>query len=240
MAGGRVPDVEAVVLDVGGVFVVPAGAAVRTALARVGVDVDPGDDEVVAAHYHGMAAYDRSDDRPERWPAYVDAYLGFLGVEADAAATAVMLEAWHGPSDGLWVHVLDDNVAALRALADADVPLAVVSNSDGTVEALLGRLGVAQVGAGPGVPVAAIVDSGVVGVTKPDPALFAPALAALDLDPGRCLYVGDSYRNDVVGGRAAGMAVAQIDPFGLAPDDGQRRVADLAEVAATLVGERRL
>jgi putative hydrolase of the HAD superfamily len=45
------------------------------------------------------------------------------------------------------------------------------------------------------------------GCNKPHPRIFEQALSQMALDPGRALYVGDSYRHDVGGARAAG-----IDP----------------------------
>ena len=44
------------------------------------------------------------------------------------------------------------------------------------IESVLGRFGVCQVGEGEGVPVVIIVDSTIVGVAKPDPAIFSFAL----------------------------------------------------------------
>ena len=50
-----------------------------------------------------------------------------------------------------------------------------------------GTAGSARSGSGAGVPVACVIDSAVVGVAKPDPAIFAPALAALgNPDPCAC------------------------------------------------------
>lgn len=43
------------------------------------------------------------------------------------------------------------------------------------------------------------------GYRKPHPRAFAPALAASDCAPERCLYVGDSLANDIAGANAAGM-----------------------------------
>lgn len=51
-----------------------------------------------------------------------------------------------------------------------------------------------------------IVVSGEVGVAKPDPAIFALALAQLGVRPDEALYVGDSVANDLHGAAAAGMA----------------------------------
>lgn len=51
-----------------------------------------------------------------------------------------------------------------------------------------------------------IVVSGEAGVAKPDPAIFALALAQLGVGAGEALYVGDSVENDLYGAAAAGMA----------------------------------
>ena len=77
-----------------------------------------------------------------------------------------------------------------------------------------------------------IIDSAVVGVAKPDPAIFAIALKALNVPAGpNVLHVGDSLRYDVAGARAAGLQPVHMDPFGFcpAPDDHPhiRRLADL-------------
>ena len=55
--------------------------------------------------------------------------------------------------------------------------MGVVSNASGQIEAML-RRGIAQVGPGDHVDMRVIVDSHVVGVAKPDPAIFDHALPA--------------------------------------------------------------
>ena len=47
--------------------------------------------------------------------------------------------------------------------------------------------------------------SDVVGLAKPDPALFRLACSRLDVSPERSVYVGDSLALDVGGSNAAGM-----------------------------------
>lgn len=54
----------------------------------------------------------------------------------------------------------------------------------------------------------AIVVCEEVGALKPDPAVFAHATAEAGVAPGEVLYVGDSFRSDVEGGRNAGWRVA--------------------------------
>ena len=54
----------------------------------------------------------------------------------------------------------------------------------------------------------AIVVSEEVGVMKPHPRIFRHATERAGVEPGAILYVGDSLRSDVEGGRAAGWQVA--------------------------------
>lgn len=224
-------DVEAVIFDVGGVFVVPSPPIVRAGLAGI-PGIDQADDGAfVAAHYHGIAAYDRSEDPPERWPAYLEAYLAALGAAADAEARARAVELWRTPSTGLWTHAVAHHVAALhRIAAETDVRLGIISNSDGTIEQVLAEQQIAQVGDGPGVDVEVIVDSHLVGVVKPDPTIFSFALEPMGLAPERCAYVGDSFRNDVEGAAAAGLTPFHVDPHGLGPAGGHRRIREVGDL----------
>ncbi|MEO1064604.1 MAG: HAD family hydrolase [Actinomycetota bacterium] len=224
-------DVDAVIFDVGGVFVVPSPTVVRDRLAGIaGIDDAP-DGAFVAAHYHGIAAYDRSEDPPERWPAYLAAYLTALGAATDDEARTRAIELWRTPSTGLWTHAVAHHVAALQRIADeADVRLGIISNSDGTIEQVLADQRIAQVGDGPGVPVEVIVDSYLVGVTKPDPTIFPFALEPMGLPPERCAYVGDSFRNDVEGATAAGLTPVHVDPHGLGPAGEHRRVHEVGDL----------
>jgi HAD superfamily hydrolase (TIGR01662 family) len=58
------------------------------------------------------------------------------------------------------------------------------------------------------------------GCSKPHPAIFEQALAQMDLEAARVLFVGDSYHHDVRGARGAGMAAALVDRSnGAAPRD---------------------
>ena len=50
-----------------------------------------------------------------------------------------------------------------------------------------------------------IVLSEELGIRKPDSGIFHHTASLLEVQPSDCLYVGDSYRNDIVGAKAAGM-----------------------------------
>lgn len=49
-----------------------------------------------------------------------------------------------------------------------------------------------------------------VGRLKPDPAPFHALAEALGLEPARILYIGNSYRNDVLGAAGVGMPVVHL------------------------------
>ncbi len=50
------------------------------------------------------------------------------------------------------------------------------------------------------------------GIRKPDPRIFLRAAQVLDVHPDECLFVGDSYSNDVVGAKSAGMHACWYNP----------------------------
>jgi putative hydrolase of the HAD superfamily len=59
-----------------------------------------------------------------------------------------------------------------------------------------------------------VVLSSVFGRRKPDPEVFLEAARRAEVEPGRCVYVGDNPKRDVIGARRAGfgMVVLIIDP----------------------------
>ena len=204
---------RAVLLDVGGVFLVPHGGFVTEALAEVGAGVEDPDFE--RAHACGIAEVDlelgKGDDTLRYLQGYVEA-LGVLPADRPRALDA-LLALWDTPSVDLWSQPVSGSIHGLCKLAERDLPLGIVSNSDGTVEERLRRQRICQVGTGDGVQVVVIIDSSVVGVAKPDPRTFAPAIAALGLPADEIAFVGDSIRYDVKGSESAGLLPIHFDPY---------------------------
>ncbi|MGI8794245.1 MAG: HAD family hydrolase [Acidimicrobiales bacterium] len=229
----QLPEFDGVTLDVGGVFVVPRHDRLLAALATVGITCDA--DRLWDGHYLAMHAVDAEESEAETFDTYVPAFCHHLGLRDDDLAKAVeVIEPMFGPS-GLWSQPIAESVDALRALHAAGIPMAVVSNADGTVASVLAEAGVCQVGDGPHVPVLAIVDSGALGVAKPDPATFAPALeafASLGIPADRVLHVGDSVHYDVLGAEAAGMAAVHFDPRRLCGASDHAHIQSLVDLLA--------
>lgn len=123
----------------------------------------------------------------------------------------------------------DAHHLAMHAV-DAEQSPAETFDADGSAERLLSEVGVCQVGEGPHVPVTAVIDSGAVGVAKPDPRIFHRGLEALGTERARTLHVGDSVHYDVRGATAAGMPAVHFDPRGLCRATDHPHVASLTDL----------
>jgi 2-haloalkanoic acid dehalogenase type II len=75
------------------------------------------------------------------------------------------------------------------------------------------------------------------GIWKPDPLIFARALARFDVTPDEAIYVGDSPEHDVAGARAAGVTSVWINRRGRVWPGGVRadfEISDLTELPSLL------
>jgi putative hydrolase of the HAD superfamily len=223
-------------LDAGGVLLFPQPDEMAEPLRTAGLSLDLAAFE--RAHYRAMSMLDvpgsPTPGRDNWWASYLTDYITECGVAA-TRVEELAAEIAGMPSLG-WTHVGPGVAAGLRGLAALGVPLGIVSNSDGSVEAELRRLGVCQVGDGDGVRVGVVVDSEVVGVAKPDPEIFRIALDALGVPAsGSVLHVGDSLRYDVTGALAAGLRPVHLDPYGYCPaPDGHEHITALTDIRADL------
>lgn len=107
--------------------------------------------------------------------------------------------------------------------------IAVISNADGRIDAVLNRCGIADC-------FASITDSGIVGTEKPHPAIFEAALRKMKADPAESLYVGDVYSVDYVGARNAGMQAVLFDVAGAYREQEWPRVESLDRLESWLRG----
>ena len=201
---------DAVLFDAGGVLVLPDPTVLSPLLAYFGGDVSI--DAHRRAHYAGMKAKADADAPEGAWGVYNDAYVAALEVpvheRAEAAEVLERTRYYH-----TWRWVIPESREALDRLARSGVPMGVVSNASGQIEAMLARH-ICQVGPGPHVEMRVIVDSHLVGVAKPDPAIFDHALPAFaEFDRARIAYVGDSVTMDIGAARAAGVHPILVDPF---------------------------
>lgn len=234
-------------MDVGGVFHLPRIERVTPAFAELGYRVDDRE-RLFRAHHAAMAELDRRpgvvDDLRENeappavvFAAYDRGLARALGVADEKLDSATVALSGLFAEIGAWGTLVPGSLEGLRAVAATGVRLAVVSNSDGTVEERLRQEGVAQVGPGAGVQVEVVVDSGVVGFQKPDPRIFHYALDAVGVSADRAWHVGDSVAMDVHGALAAGVTPIHVDPFddcpGGPPHEHVRSLLQLASLLAS-------
>lgn len=208
---------RAVLLDAGGVIVLPDRGLLAGALRAIGIDIDP--DAVPRAHYRAVRALDRAAHRgPSRArdragsatlrSDYTAALLPQLGIVPGRSAEAVAV--WEHLADRatsgrvLWSEPTPGALATISGLRRAGIAVVVVTNSDGHAEENLAASGVA------GLPV---IDSTVVGAAKPARRIFEIALARAGADPRATVHVGDTLANDIVGARAAGITPIHFDPL---------------------------
>ncbi len=100
--------------------------------------------------------------------------------------------------DALRFHAYPEVPSTLRELRRRGFRLVVVSNWDVSLHERLDELGLTPLLDG-------AVASAELGVAKPDPAIFAHALAIAGSAPERAWHAGDSAEADVAGARAAGV-----------------------------------
>jgi putative hydrolase of the HAD superfamily len=223
------PPIEAVLVDVGGVLLLPDHDRIAGTFARAGVHVDRS--RFDRAHYAGVAALDEfTEGDRDIWVRYNRAYARACDTPEDALDEAVEHLLNEFAAGAVWSRIVPGSVEALRELTALDAPLAIVSNAAGDTEQRLREYGVCQLGPGKGAEVAAILDSTVVGVAKPDPRIFELALQALDVPPDRAIHVGDTPGADVAGARAAGVHPVLVDPHSFHPHLDVERVASLLDV----------
>jgi FMN phosphatase YigB (HAD superfamily) len=139
---------------------------------------------------------------------------GLAGVDDDARTDALL--------EALRFVAHDDARAALADARRHGAVVIVVSNWDVSLAEVLERVGLAAL-------VDAVVTSAAVGARKPEPAIFAHALALAGTRADRSRHVGDSLAEDVTGARACGIRPVLLRRDG-SREPGVQTIASLAEL----------
>jgi putative hydrolase of the HAD superfamily len=199
--------IRAVLLDALGTLLElePPAPALVAALAQRGIAVDEAQARAALAvemrHYraHCIEAAD-----PDRLAALRADCTEVLRAQLPSHARGLdAAELQDALLRSLRFAVYPEVVGELLALRDAGATLIVVSNWDISLHGVLEQTGLTALLHG-------VVTSAQAGVAKPDPAIFARALALAGATAGEALHAGDDVELDVGGARAAGVRAVLI------------------------------
>jgi HAD superfamily hydrolase (TIGR01549 family) len=138
------------------------------------------------------------------WRSLMEILLAGGNVASERVAE---LAAWlwdEQPRRNLWRRPIPGMIELVRELKRRGTPIAVISNSEGHLAELVEELGWSR-------DFDVVVDSGRLGIDKPDPRIFAHACAALGVRNSDLLHVGDAWEADVQGALAASASAVWFD-----------------------------
>jgi HAD superfamily hydrolase (TIGR01509 family) len=222
---------RAVFFDAGGTLIYLDRRFIIERLADHGLDISDeafaAADRVATTHAVQLMRSGIATDDASRWREYGARLLRELGCGAAALADVADAVRERHREGRLWTHVEPGTVELLDELRGRGFILVIVSNADGRVADFLRLAGLAE-------RFADIIDSGIVGVEKPDPRIFRIACERAGVRPDQAVHVGDIAEIDVVGASGAGVAPILFDPHGTCEDATCTRISALAELAALL------
>jgi len=174
----------------------------------------------------------KSEGHAAAWLGMIEAQLTSGGVPTERISE---LGAWlwtEQPKRNLWRRPIPGMLELVRELKAHGAPIAIISNSEGHLAELIDELGWAR-------EFDVVVDSGRLGIDKPDPRIFSHACGALGVSNQELLHVGDAWQADVQGALGASAAAVWFDAEHAARSlparvYGAANAAELREVLARL------
>lgn len=222
------PRVRALVLDAGNTLVFLDHARVADVIGGATTEQALRAAEAQAKRrYQALLA--AGGGHEQGFPLYFRALFEEAGLSPATSLSLVpLIERAHLDAN-LFSRVPEGTAESLDRARAGGMRVGVVSNSEGTLAALLDRVGL-------GSRLEFVLDSALEGVRKPDPEIFRRALRRLDLPADETIYAGDIPDVDVSGARSAGMHAVLVDPFDHFPDyTAAPRVASVVELVERLL-----
>ena len=164
------------------------------------------------------------------WGEYLRALVERTGVREAERLRIIERVAERFRDITLWSVVLPETPPFLMKLCAQGYFLGVISNSIGTMEEQLERVGLVR-------HFDTVLDSAIVGVEKPHPEIFQMALSRVPpcgLQPAEALFVGDTNATDMGGAQLAGLRGVLIDRVGAYPHATCPRITLLPELGGIL------
>lgn len=176
----------------------------RGRLAERGARFDVASARATAERAWQIYGERKSDGHALAWSAMMQAQLEGGGL-SDATARELADWLWsEQPRKNLWRRPIAGMIELVRELKQGGARVAVISNSEGYLAELIDELGWRDA-------FDVVVDSGRVGIDKPDPRIFRHACAELGVEAAQLLHVGDSWEADVEGALSAGASAVWFD-----------------------------
>jgi putative hydrolase of the HAD superfamily len=222
-----------VFLDAGGTLLFPEPSAAdifRRALSTRGHHVDRETVSRILRTPEMIVSLIRPLD-PERAAEYyreVNArVIEHLGFELDDAVLDGIHNQFNAPVT--W-KTYPEALGILRDLRKVGFRLGIISNASPALPETLRKTGIAEY-------LDTIVCSADVGAEKPHPKIFRVAMARSGITPERALHVGDSYEEDYLGARNAGLHALLLAREGPPPSPCPS-IRSLTELSALLGAAR--
>jgi REG-2-like HAD superfamily hydrolase len=144
-----------------------------------------------------------ADDSLKFWTHLYRRLLAELGIEDEA----LVLEMFRTFSSASSYKLFDDVLPTLEAVSAAGYRLGLISNFDEWLEEMLVELEVGHL-------FEVSVISGIVGIEKPDPAIYSLALERAGVSARRAVHIGDSPLTDVEPSQSVGITPVLLDRYG--------------------------
>lgn len=138
-------------------------------------------------------------------------YLVDTEILANDDKTSQFIFAVSGQCYNFAKDLISSEKVILEALKES-YPMVLVSNFYGNVQAVLEDFDLLKF-------FDEIVESAVVGLRKPDPAIFGLGVEALNLSASEIVVIGDSYTKDIVPARKNGCQTIWLKGLGWGDDD---------------------
>jgi putative hydrolase of the HAD superfamily len=220
-------EVKVIFFDVGNTLLFPNRAKILAPLAS---GDRPTLDQWQALERRTKMEFDRSmqNGRVDHsfWQIFHTLLLDELGDQQPVGRDCLADLIRNTRSSANWDQILPSTRETLERIA-AHYRMAIISNSDGGIEKVLSRCGIADC-------FETITDSGNVGFEKPRREIFDAALDSMKTRSAESLYVGDVYSVDYLGATSAGMQAVLFDLAGAYKTRPEPRVRSLQDL------ERRL
>ena len=119
-------------------------------------------------------------------------------------------------------HISSVSKPALEKL-HAKLPMVLVTNFYGNMHSVLGEFGLNHL-------FMDVVESSVVGVRKPDPAIFRLGVERLGLEPSATVMIGDNYEKDIIPAQSIGCSTVWLNNNTSGTDPAVQKISSLSEI----------